>query len=70
MSGFVLTLDLVIMLLPLIALQVGLAVYCVLKIVKEGVQNLNKWAWAAICIFVNLFGPITFLIVGRKKEFR
>ena len=70
MSGIALTTDLVIMLLPLAAIQFGLAVYCAVKIFREGVQNLNKWAWLAICLFVNLLGPITFLMVGRKKEYR
>lgn len=70
MSEFTLTTDIILMLLPLAAIQIGLAIYCTVKIFREGVQNLNKWVWAAICLFVNLLGPITFLIVGRKKEYR
>lgn len=70
MNGFTLTTDLMLMLLPLAAIQIGLAIYCAVKIFKEGVENLNKWAWLAICLFVNLLGPITFMIVGRKKEYR
>lgn len=69
MNGFSLTTDLMLMLLPLVVIQIALAVYCVVKIFNEGVQNLNKWAWLAICLFVNLLGSITFLIVGRKKEY-
>lgn len=69
MNGFSLTIDLILMLLPLVVIQIALASYCVVKIFNEGVQNLNKWAWLAICLFVNLLGPITFLIVGRKKEY-
>jgi hypothetical protein len=64
----VLTKELFLMLLPLIAIQVGLAVYCAAKIFREGVENLNRWAWLAICLFVNLLGPIIFLLVGRKKD--
>ncbi len=70
MNEFVLSTDIIIMLLPLVAVQIGLAVYCIVKIIREGVQNLNKWAWIAICLFINLLGPITFLIVGRRKEYR
>ncbi len=69
MNEFVFTKDMLLMLLPLVAIQVGLALYCVVKIFKEGVQNLNKWVWLAICVFANLMGPIIFLIVGRKKEY-
>lgn len=70
MNDFVLTTDILIMLLPLLLLQLGLAIYCLVKIHSEGVQNLNKLAWSLICIFINLIGPITFMIVGRKREYR
>ena len=68
MNTIELTGEMIIMLLPLLAIQMGLTIYCVIKIMKEGVENLNKWAWLAICIFINLIGPITFLIVGRKRD--
>ena len=55
--------------LPLAALQLGLAIFCIVKIFKDGVQNLNKAAWTLICLFFNLIGPIVFLIAGRKKEY-
>ncbi|MFA5635487.1 MAG: PLD nuclease N-terminal domain-containing protein [Anaerovoracaceae bacterium] len=70
MNGFALTTDTVLLLLPLIAIQAGLAIYCAIKIFREGVENLSKWAWLVICLFVNLLGPVVFLIVGRKKEYR
>jgi hypothetical protein len=69
MNGFVLTKELILMLLPLVAIQLGLAIYCALKIFREGVQNLNKWLWLVICVFVNLLGPMLFLIIGRKKAY-
>lgn len=68
MNGFSLTMDMILMLLPLAAIQLGLAIYCIVKIFKEGVQNLNKVAWVLICLLANLIGPIIFLIVGRKKD--
>lgn len=70
MGEFILTGDIVLMLLPLVLIQLGLALYCAIKIFREGVQNLNKWAWLAICLLINLLGPITFLIIGRKQEYR
>lgn len=68
MNEFALTMDTILMLLPLVAIQLGLAIYCIVKIFNEGVQNLNKVAWTLICLFANLIGPIIFLIVGRKKD--
>lgn len=69
MQTFSVTKELILILSPLIVLQISLAVYCGTKIFKEGVQNLSKWAWLIICLFVNLIGPIAFLLAGRKKEF-
>ena len=61
------SMDTILMLLPLVALQLGLAIYCAVLIFKEGVQNLNRWIWLAICLLGSLIGSVTFLIVGRKK---
>lgn len=68
MNEFVLTKDMLLILSPLILLQLSLVVYCGIKIFREGVQNLNEWAWFLICLFVNVIGPVFFLLVGRKKE--
>lgn len=65
-----LTTETILMLLPLVVIQFGFALYCIIKILREGVANLNKWAWILICLFANLIGPITFLIVGRKKDIK
>lgn len=69
MNGFEITKEFILMLLPLVAIQLGLAIYCIVKIFKEGVQNLNKWLWLVICVFGSLLGPILFLIIGRKKAY-
>ncbi len=57
------------MVLPLAAIQLGIAIFCIVKIFKEGVANLNKVVWTLICLILNLIGPILFLIVGRKKAY-
>ncbi len=67
MTGFEFSTELLLMLLPLIFIQLGLFIYCAVKIFREGVQNLSKWLWLAICLFINLLGPMIFLVVGRKK---
>lgn len=68
MNDFAFTTDQILMLLPLLALQLGLFIYCAVKIFKEGVQNLNKWVWLVICLLLNFIGPIAFMIVGRRRE--
>lgn len=69
-NGFGITPEIIVLLLPLAAVQLGLAAYCWVKIFKEGVENLTTWAWLAICLLVNLLGPIAFLLLGRRKEYR
>jgi hypothetical protein len=60
--------QMLLLLSPVILIQLGLAVFCIVKILKEGVANLNRWVWAAIVIFGNLIGPIIFLMVGRRRD--
>lgn len=70
MEGFVITREIVLMLMPLIIVQIGMFLYCANRIYMEGVENLNRWIWILICLFVNLIGPIAFFIAGRKSEYR
>lgn len=62
------TRDLILLILPLAVLQYGLAAYCIVKIAREGVANLTRWAWILICLLVNLVGPLTFLLIGRRRD--
>jgi hypothetical protein len=60
--------ELVALLSPLVLLQVGLAAFCVVKVLRHGTANLNRIAWILIIVLVNLFGPVAFLLVGRRKD--
>jgi hypothetical protein len=53
---------------PIILVQLLMFAYCALLIKKEGVANLNRTIWLSICFFIQIFGPIIFMIVGRKGE--
>lgn len=63
-----LTSKLIIILLPIIFLQLGLMIYALLKLAKDGVQNLSPIAWLLIILFFNLMGPILYLTIGRNKN--
>lgn len=56
------------MILPLVFIQLLLMVLCLVILYKDQVNYLPKWLWAIIIIFGELFGPIIFLIFGRKKD--
>jgi hypothetical protein len=61
------TIEIIKLLSPLIIIQFGLAIYCVVDILRKGVRNLSKGLWLLIVVFINLFGPILYLTLGRKK---
>ena len=58
-------LELVKLLIPLFVIQIGLMIYVLLDLRKNGVKNLNKLAWIVIIVAVNVLGPIVYLIFGR-----
>ncbi|MDP2813572.1 MAG: PLDc N-terminal domain-containing protein [Erysipelotrichaceae bacterium] len=53
---------------PVILIHLFMFAYCALLIRKEGVANLNRTLWLAICFFFQILGPIAFMIIGRKGE--
>jgi hypothetical protein len=58
--------EILLMLLPLVAIQFGLAVYCIADILKKGTKNLTKPIWIIIVLLFQFTGSIAYLIVGRK----
>lgn len=53
---------------PIIFIHLIMFAYCAVQIKKDGVANLNKPIWLAICFFFQIIGPIAFIIVGRNGE--
>ena len=54
---------------PFLIVQIALQIYCIIKVVKTGVKNLNKAIWIVIILVFNLFGPILFLLFGVRKDY-
>lgn len=55
------------LLAPLIVLNYAMVFFCLFLIWKKGTENFNQLIWTLIVLFVYLFGPIAFLVFGRKK---
>jgi len=68
MIAFTITRELILMVLPLIIIQYGLSIYCIIDILKKGTKNLNQVAWIFIVLFITLFGSIIYLNVGKRKD--
>ena len=58
---------LLLLLLPLVLLQLGLLVYAIVDLLREErhVRGGSKGMWAVIIVFVNLVGPLLYLLIGR-----
>jgi len=62
--------DLILLLLPLIVLQVVLLVLALVDLTRPGrrVRGGNKVVWALIIIFIELFGPLLYFLIGREES--
>lgn len=63
------TIEILKMLLPVIIVELALKIFCIISIFKNGVRNLNKVGWTLIVLFISTFGPIGFLIFGRRNNY-
>lgn len=62
------TTQLVLLVLPLIAIQLGLMLFALKDLLEPDrtVRWGNKAIWAVIIILGELFGPLAYLAVGRQ----
>jgi hypothetical protein len=61
--------DYIAVILPLIILQLILLVTAIVHLVKnDRLSQSNKIIWALVIVFVNIIGPIIYLIFGRKED--
>lgn len=63
-----LTHELLLLLVPVVLAVYGFVAFCIVKILKEGVANLNKSIWIFIVSVANLFGCIAYLLFGRRRD--
>lgn len=53
---------------PFALIHYGLAIYCIIDIVKHDVKNLNKVGWILIVLLINIFGSVAYLLFGRRGD--
>jgi hypothetical protein len=54
-------------LIPVLLLQLGLAIFCLVDLARRNKTRGPKWLWAIIIIFGELFGPLVYLLIGRGE---
>ncbi len=54
---------------PLLVVQVGLQIYCITKVLKQGVRSLSKGIWLFITVLGGYIGIFAFLLFGIRKDY-
>jgi Phospholipase_D-nuclease N-terminal len=62
--------NLLLILLPLVAIELGLVVFSLVDLLKpeRRVIGDNKLVWALVIVVVGTIGPIVYLLAGRKQN--
>ncbi len=53
-------------LVPILLLQIALMVIALVDLVRRERTRGPKWVWAVVIVFVNIVGPVLYLLVGRE----
>ena len=54
-------------LLPIILLQIALMAVALVDLLRRERTRGPKWAWVLVILFVNLIGPVVYLLFGREE---
>ncbi len=55
-------------LIPVIILQLGLMIFCLVDLIRREKTKGPKALWAVIIVLVNIIGPVVYLVVGREES--
>ena len=57
------------LLAPIVIIQLGLMIVALLDLEQEDrhVRGGSKLVWALVIVFVNVVGPIIYLVAGREE---
>ena len=56
------------LLFPIILIDFVLKIVAVIDLIRrEQVAGGKKWLWAIVILAINYFGPVIYLVLGRKE---
>ena len=55
------------LLIPIFLLQIGLIIVALRDLIGRERTKGPKWAWVLVILFINIFGPIVYLLIGREE---
>jgi hypothetical protein len=56
------------LLAPVFLLQIILLVIALLDLLRRQKTRGPKWAWGLAILFIQMIGPILYLVLGREEE--
>jgi len=69
MNGFETIKEMLPFLIPLVLLQIALMVIALVDLVRrKRVKGDSKILWVVLIVFINIIGPIIYLLLGREEE--
>lgn len=54
-------------LIPIVLLQLVLLFFALRDLIRRPRAKGPKWAWALVILFLQLIGPIIYLVFGREE---
>jgi hypothetical protein len=59
--------ELIPLLIPIFVIQIGLIVIALRDLIGRERTKGPKWAWALVILFINIVGPVVYLLIGREE---
>ena len=56
------------LLIPILLIELALLLIALIDLLRRDKTRGPKWAWALAILFIQIFGPIAYLIFGREEE--
>jgi len=56
------------LIIPIVLLQLGLMVYCLVDLSRRENTRGPKWMWVVLIVLGELIGPLLYLVLGRVED--
>jgi hypothetical protein len=55
------------LLIPIVLIELGLLIFALVDLLRRERTKGPKWLWAVLIIFIQIVGPVIYLLVGREE---
>lgn len=55
------------LLIPVVLVELGLLIFALVDLLRRERTKGPKWLWAVLIIFVQIIGPVIYLLAGREE---